>query len=123
MGDPQVWQEIKQGLMKAAIYVCYGGIAVVAKLAIDSRGKPLSKREIAAKVALSIFGGVMCGTLCNKLGYKEWDLIATATGTYLGESLLLFVMTNWVKWADKLLPPFLKWMNNGNGHKKDEKKD
>jgi len=119
MGDVQAWAEIKQAVIKAATYVCYGGIAIVAKVAMDSRNKTLSKKEIAAKVALSIFGGVMCGTICNRLGYKEWDLIVTATGTYLGESILLFVMTNWGKWADKLLPPFLKWMKNGNGEKKD----
>lgn len=127
MGDPQTtfWHELEIAFSKALGWLVWVTIGVAAKLAFESRIKKLSWKEIAAIVVISVFVGYLANLICKKTGYEDWGGIIVPVSTLLGQSIVNFVLTNWEKWIDKLLPPIFRIFKNGNGngHKKDEKKD
>lgn len=111
MGDnhqPTTWQEIIQGLSKALVWLVYISIGVLAKLAFDSRKTQLSKKEIIVKSVLSIFCGYIAAVACEQFGYENWAKLVVPVSTLLGEGIVMYVMTNWRKWLNKILPPILQ---------------
>lgn len=114
--DNGQWFEVKQFLMKIGVYACYIGIAVMAKIAADSRTVKLTKREIIIKVVLSVFIGVIAASICEaSKDYKEYAKIIVPVATLLGESLVVWIMTNGKSIIIKILESIFK--NNGNGSK------
>lgn len=114
--DNGQWFEVKQFLMKIGVYACYIGIAVMAKIAVDSRTVKLTKREIIIKVVLSVFIGVLAATLCeSSKNYQEYSKIIVPVSTLLGESLVVWLITNGKTIIIKILESIFK--NNGNGSK------
>jgi hypothetical protein len=69
---------------------------------------------------LSIFSGYIANRICNIYGYEEWRGVIVPVATLLGQGLMNYLMLNWKKWLDKILPPLLR---HTNGHKKEDKKD
>lgn len=123
MADPQpnFWQEFQVAFSKALGWLVWVMIGVAAKLALESRTKKLSWKEIVIIVVISVFAGYMANAICNKTGYEDWRGIIVPVSTLLGQSMVNFVLTNWEKWLEKLLPPIFRMFKNGNG--KSEKKD
>ena len=121
MGDPHstFWQEIEIAFSKALGFLIWIAMGVAAKLALESRTKKLSWKEIISIVVISVFSGYLTAVILEKYGYDDWNKIIVPVSTLLGQSLMNYIMTNWERWAERLMPPFLKWLKNG----KDEKKD
>lgn len=109
MGDPQTttWQEIGQFLGKAVVWLGYITIGVLAKLALDSRVNKLTRKEIVIKSVLSIFAGYLAAVLCEYYGYKDLGKIIVPVSTLLGESLVVYFITNWRKFLSKILPSWI----------------
>lgn len=109
MGDPQTtfWHEISQFFGKAALWVGYITLGVMAKLAFDSRTNRLSRRQIIIKAVLSIFAGYLAAVCCEAFGYSSLGKIIVPVSTLCGEGIVVYIMTNWDKWMDHVLP---KWM-------------
>lgn len=104
MGDiRQPATEIWQGLGKIATWVILILLSVMAKLAADSRVQRLTKRDIVIKTVLSIFVGVVAAIICESLRTK-WGKVIVPVSTLLGESVIVYVMTNWQSFLSKLLP-------------------
>lgn len=110
MGDPQttLWQEVNIFLTKALGWLVWIIMGVAAKLAFDSRTRHLTRRDIIIKSILSIFVGFISAVICKNRGYKDWIKIVVPVSTLLGEGVVVWVMVNWKKWAEKLLPPVFK---------------
>lgn len=117
MGDAQstFWQEVGIAFSKALGWIVWVLIGVAARLAFESMVKKLSWREISIIVVLSIFSGYIANRICNIYGYEEWRGVVVPVSTLLGQNIMNYIMQNWKKWLDKMLPPLLR---NGNGHKK-----
>lgn len=113
MGDEKItlWQEITQGIGKAAIWFGYISIGVMAKLAFDSRNNVLTRRQIIIKSVLSIFSGFMAAVICEKTGNQEWGKVIVPVATLLGEALVVYVMNNWRTFISKLLPAWFQQFN------------
>lgn len=96
MGDPKqtVGQELGQLFSKLFIWTVYIGLAVITKLAVDSRAGKLTRKEIVIKVILSIFSGVMAKVACDSMGYEKWSILVVPVATLLGESVVVYFMTN-----------------------------
>lgn len=97
MSDPK--SEIGQFLGKALMAVAYIAIGVCAKLAVDSRNKDLNWKQVVIKSALSIFCGFVAFVICSNTGNTKWGGVVVPVTTLLGESLVIYVMTNWKKLA------------------------
>lgn len=121
MGDPNtsLSQEIQIAFSKALGWLVWVTIGVAAKLALESRTKKLSWKEILIIVIISVFVGYVSFKIINKTGYEDWGGVIVPVCTLLGQSLINFFLTNWERWLDKLLPPLLKWIKNGNGKKEE----
>lgn len=112
MGDnhqPTTWQEIVQGLTKGLVWLGYISIGVMAKLAFDSRKAQLTKKQIVVKSILSIFTGYLAAVLCEQYGYIQWAKVIVPVSTLLGEGIVMYIMTNWKKWANKIIPPIFQF--------------
>jgi|SRR5690349_14640062 len=116
--DNGQWFEIKQFLMKMGVYACYIGIAVMAKIAADSRTVKLTKRAIIIKVVLSVFIGVLAATICETTAYKEYSKIIVPVATLLGESLVVWLMTNGRSIIIRIFESIFKNGSNGSGNGK-----
>jgi hypothetical protein len=111
MGDPQNhtwWEEIIQAFGKGIVWFFYITIGVLAKLAFDSRNNKLTRKQIIVKSVLSIFCGYLSAVLCENFNYTQWAKIVVPVSTLLGEGIVLYIMTNWKKFVNKFLPPFLQ---------------
>jgi len=108
MGDPKItiWEELSQGFSKALIWLSYISIGVMAKLAFDSRLHTLTKKQIIIKTVLSVFVGYIAAVICETAHYTSWIKIVAPVSTLLGESIVVYTMTNWRQWANDFLP---KW--------------
>lgn len=101
MDDKPEWA---QGLAKAALWLTYISIGVIAKLAFDSRNDQLTRKAIAIKSILSIFVGYISCVTCENLGYSNWIKFVCPVTTLLGESLLIWAMTNWYDVLSRYFP-------------------
>lgn len=110
MGDSKItfWQEITQGLGKGLVWLGYISIGVIAKLAFDSRANQLTRRQIIVKSVLSMFAGYVAAVVCENTGKGHWIKVVAPVATLLGESIVLYIMTNWKKWVAKFLPGFIE---------------
>lgn len=105
MGDTkQQAQEWSQGLAKAAIWLFYITVGVVAKLAFDSRNSKLTWKAIAIKSILSIFVGFIAAIFCENFGYRDWGKVIVPVSTLLGEALIVWAMTNWYGVLSRAFP-------------------
>jgi len=109
MGNPQttLWQEVTQGLAKIFIWCAYILLGVLTKIAFDSRVQRLTTKQIAVKVTLSIFAGVIAATICENTGNQRWGKVIVPVATLIGEGLTGYVMANWKKIASRLLPGWI----------------
>ncbi len=110
MGEPKqtIIQELVQGIEKAFVWLIYITVGVVAKLAFDSRSNQLTRRQIIVKSVLSIFAGYMSAVACEYFGYEKLGKLIVPVATLLGESIIVYLMTNWRKIADNILPAWFK---------------
>lgn len=106
MGDTKttIWNEIGQGFGKMLIWIAYISMAVIAKIAADSRVARLTRRDIIVKTVLSVFVGVMAAVICENFGYQKSGKIIVPVSTLLGEGIVVYVMTNWRRLLTKLMP-------------------
>jgi hypothetical protein len=81
----------------------------MAKLAFDSRKAQLTKKQIIVKSVLSIFTGYLAAVICEQYGYTQWAKVIVPVATLLGEGIVMYSMTNWKKWLNKLLPPIFQF--------------
>lgn len=111
MGDPKttVWQEFWQGALKLGTWFVYISIAVIAKLAADSRVAKLTKRDIVIKTVLSVFAGVIAAIICENTGYQKWGKVIVPVATLLGEGMVVYIMTNWRRLLSKIMP---RWIDD-----------
>lgn len=121
MGDPHstFWQELEVAASKALGWLVWITMGVAAKLALESRTKKLSWREIIIIVVISVFSGYLTAVILEKYGYEDWNKIIVPVSTLLGQSFMNYLITNWERWAEKMIPPFLKWMKNGKDKKEE----
>lgn len=104
MGDiKQQAAEIWQGLGKAITTILLILLSVMAKLAADSRIQRLTRRDIIIKTVLSVFVGALASIICEVLKTK-WGRVVVPVCTLLGESMVVYVMTNWKPIAEKYFP-------------------
>lgn len=113
LNDVEFWQGIYKGL----IYAGYIILGALAKIAFDSRIKPLTKREVMVKFILSVFAGILAWRLCAVTNRMEFGQVIVPVATLLGEGIVTYIMTNWRKWIGKLMPRLL------NPDKNNETKD
>lgn len=106
--------------MKGLGWIISISIGVVAKLAFERGKKKLSWVEIMVIVALSVFSGYMAAVYCEYKGWHEAGRIVVPLATLLGQGFINYIMSNWRKWIDKLIPLLMK---DGNGNGKEEKKN
>ena len=102
--EPTFWQEIMQGAGKFITWFAYISIGVLAKLAFDSRNAKLTKKNIIVKTVLSIFCGFIAAQVCENFGYDSYIGIISPVATLLGESIIVYVMTNWKAVTFKFFP-------------------
>jgi hypothetical protein len=114
MGDVKttVWQEVTQGLGKFLTWGIYILFGVMAKLAFDSRNQILTRKQVVIKTVLSMFSGFMSAVICEHTGRENWIKIVAPVSTLLGESLVVYVMSNWNDWAYRFLPTWFKKKDN-----------
>jgi hypothetical protein len=119
MGDSKttLWNEIGQGFGKLLIWAAYIAMAVLAKIAADSRVARLTRRDIIIKTILSVFVGVLAAIACENFGYRESGKIIVPVATLLGEGIVVYVMTNWRRLIAKLMPNLFP---TDNSKKKDK---
>lgn len=110
MGDPKqtVWQEIVNFIPKLLIWAAYITLAVVAKIAFDSRFVKLSAKQIAIKIILSVFVGVLAAILCETLHWNTWGKVIVPVSTLIGEGIVGYIISNWEKVANLFLSIFIK---------------
>lgn len=87
-----VWEEIGQFFLKNITLLTALCLGTAAKIAIDSRVKKLSKREIAIKVVLSFFMGYTGSIYMTTHGWAEQAKWAVPLITLLGESIVMWIM-------------------------------
>lgn len=107
MGDPHTTtyqQEMIQAIGKWLMYAAYMLLGIMAKLAVDSKAQKLTRRAIIIKVCLSIFAGAVATSFCEKFGYQKAIGIVVPTSTLLGETIIVYVMTNWKQILMKVMP-------------------
>lgn len=86
------WEEIGQFFVKNSILIISLVAGTAAKIAIDSRIKRLSYKEIGIKVVLSFFAGYTASRYMNSHGLAEQANWAVPLITLLGESIVMWVM-------------------------------
>ena len=104
--EPTIWQEILQGAEKFITWFGYISIGVFAKLAFDSRNAKLSRKSIVIKTVLSIFVGYVSIQSCVFFGYEAYIGLVGPVSTLLGESIIVYIMTNWKAITFKFFPGF-----------------
>lgn len=102
--EPTFWNEMIQGMSKFLTWLAYISIGVSAKLAFDSRSAKLSKKDIVVKTVLSIFCGFIAAQICEQTGYTSYIGWISPVATLLGESIIVYVMTNWKALTFKFFP-------------------
>lgn len=87
-----VWEEIGQFFAKNLSLLVALSAGTAAKIAIDSRMKRLSKKEIFIKVVLSFFCGYTGSIYMTTHGWTEQAKWAVPLITLLGESIVMWIM-------------------------------
>lgn len=121
MGDSRTsiwWEELGNFFGKAGMVFTYIAIGLVAKLAADSIGGKLTRRQIIIKAALSIFAGYIASIICENTNNQKWQGVIIPVATLLGEAMVVWTMANWRPILAKVLP---RWFSY-NGKKKNNGK-
>jgi len=109
MGDPQTKFEFGQFLGKALMWLAYAAIGVIGKIAFDSNNSKLSKKKIFVKSVLSIVVGIISGLACEALNEPRWEKFVIPVATLLGESIVLYFMTDFKDILERFLPASKKY--------------
>lgn len=94
--DVNYWNEIKEGVMKALIYIAFIIPAILAKLALDSRTRELTKKQRIVKIIIASFSGFLASMGCEYWGVQRYlaGMIVPVV-TLLGESIMDYLIKNW----------------------------
>lgn len=87
-------EEIIEFFIRTGSWLFWIGIGVAAKIAFDSKGKVLTRKEKIIKVVISAFVGYL---IAQFFTYKHWEAsikIAVPVATLVGESVIEFLMEN-----------------------------
>lgn len=104
MGDTQTKWEFGQFIGKALMWLAYATIGVIGKIAFDSNTSKLTKRKILIKSILSIVVGIISGLCCEALNEPRWEKFIIPVATLLGESIILYLMTDFKDILERFLP-------------------
>jgi len=91
--------ELSEFIVKNAAFLLSLVIGVTGKLAIDSKNKKLTTKDIIIKVVLSIFVGYIVGSYLESHGMEKDMKIYVPVSTLLGESVVGWIIQN----ANKIL--------------------
>jgi len=83
-------------------------IGITAKLAIDSKTKKLTKKDVIIKVVLSVFLGYVVGSWLESHGRGNEVKIYVPIATLMGESLVGWMIQN----ASRILTAMFEKYNN-----------
>lgn len=97
-------KEIAETLAKVLMAVGSIGMALIAKIAFDSRNNALTWKAIIVKSVMGIFAGFI--TTVYLIPRANIYLIGAVVpvATLLGESLMIWLMTNWKSVLSRYFP-------------------
>ena len=84
-------------------FIAWISLGIAAKLAMDSKDKTLTKRDIVIKTVLSIFVGYLTAVICDIYQQNELSKLLVPVGTLMGETLTSYFMRNWKKLAETVI--------------------
>lgn len=79
-------------------------MGVSVKIMLDSRAKKLTWKQIAVKMAIAVFCGYVTYRFLQSNGLSKFESWAPSLATLVGESVIVWFMTN----TPKLLASWLK---------------
>lgn len=88
------WSEIGEFFARNIVLITSLIMGTAAKIAIDSRIKKLSKKDILIKVVLSFFAGYLSSIYMTNHGWEQQSKWAVPLITLLGESIVMWIMAN-----------------------------
>lgn len=118
----QILAQFFQFILKNSALLVALSIGMVAKIAIDSRARKLTKRDIFIKIILSSFVGYSVGRYLQDHNMASKVVWVVPLATLTGESLILWIMVNF----NKILSYFAKmWtgMKDEDFKDKNDKKE
>lgn len=97
-------KELAETLAKVLMAVGSIGMALIAKIAFDSRNNELTWKAILVKSVMGIFAGFI--TTVYMIPRANIYLIGAVVpvATLLGESLMIWLMTNWKSVLNRHVP-------------------
>lgn len=90
----QFWNEIWQFIIKNSAVLIGLSIGMTAKIAIDSRSKKLTWRQITIKVVIGFFCGYTTGMYLMSRGMEDKISWVVPLSTMAGESIILYLTMN-----------------------------
>lgn len=93
----QILAQFFQFIMKNSALLVALSIGMVAKIAIDSRARKLTKRDVVIKIILSAFVGYTVGTYLQDHNMASKVVWVVPLATLAGESFILWFMVNFNK--------------------------
>lgn len=93
-GLAQFFNEVIQFITKNSALLVALSIGMVAKIAIESRARRLTKRDVFIKIILSFFVGYLAGKYLQDHGMENKIKWVVPLATLAGESIVLWVMVN-----------------------------
>lgn len=76
-------------------FIAWISLGIAAKLAMDSKDRSLTKRDIVIKTVLSVFVGYLTAVICDIYEQDELSKLLVPVGTLMGETLTAYFMRNW----------------------------
>lgn len=108
------WDEVAEFLAKNVGLIISILMGTAVKIAIDSRSKKLSKKDIAIKVVLSFFVGYLTAVYLESHNMEDKVKFVVPIATLIGESLVIWFMQNSKKIIEAIVYSYFP--------RKDEKK-
>lgn len=90
----QFFNEVIQFITKNSALLVALSIGMVAKIAIESRSRKLTKRDVFIKIVISFFVGYSVGKYLQDHGMESKITWVVPLATLAGESIVLWVMVN-----------------------------
>lgn len=88
------WDEVGEFFVKNLALILSLMAGTAAKIALDSRTRRLSKRDVAIKVVLSFFVGYLGSIYMDSHGLQVQAKWGVPLITLLGESIVMWIMGN-----------------------------